>query len=92
MAIIVPNTASTLGSSGSIPNAADKWAWIGFQTLTASGCCVWYRSSASTSGSELMAISLSPQQSVLYGPFNSPNGLTVVGISGGCALIMLKVP
>ncbi len=92
MAIIVPNTASIIDVSGCIIGSRDVWAWFGFQTATASGSCMWYQTAASTVGYEIMGISLSPMQQVLYGPFNSPCGLSAASISGGCAVVMLKLP
>ena len=90
MAIIVPNSGSTLSSSGSVPGSQDHWAWIGLQTLSSSGCVTWYRGASPVSGCELIAIALEANQSVLYGPFNPPEGLCAAGVSGGCALVWLK--
>lgn len=90
MAIIVPNSGSTLTSAGLAPNSASHWGWIGLQTLTTSGCAAWYWGTACTSGSELMTISLSPMSQVLYGPFNGPDGLYVTGVAGACALWMVR--
>ncbi len=90
MAIVIPNAASTLGSAACIPGSEKKFVWLGLQTLTASGSVTWYQTSTSTSGSELIAFSLSPQQTVLVGPFNSPCGVYAAGVTGGCALFQMK--
>ena len=94
MTIIVPNTGSTFSAAGSVLNAANHWAWLGFVTAPAvSGCVMWYRDSASTSGSEILPIVIASSngQPVMFGPYNSPNGLYAGGISGGCAIAWLKV-
>lgn len=90
MPIIVANTASTLAAQTCVVSSENRWAWYGFQTLTASGSVTWYRTGSPTSGCELIAISLSPMSQVLYGPFSSPNGLFAASIGGGCALVQLK--
>jgi hypothetical protein len=91
MAIIVPNTASTLSSAGCIVGSADRWCWVGLRTpLTASGSVTWYRSNSAISGSEMFPISLSPGMIYMYGPFNSPDGIFAAGISGGCAIVWMK--
>ena len=92
MAIIVPNSASTLGSAGGVPSSCNAWVWLGFQTLTASGSVTWYQTTACISGCEIFSISLSPQQSVLFGPFSFSKGVYAAGVTGGCALVMLKLP
>lgn len=92
MSIIVPNTASTLAAAACIPGSENVFAWVGLQTLTASGSVTWYRTNASTSGCEIMGISLAAQQQAVFGPFNSPCGLYAAGVNGGCAVVMLKLP
>ena len=92
MTIIVPNVASTLAAAGSVVGSAGVWAWVGLQTLTASGSVCWYSTNTCTSGSELLSISLAAQQSAIFGPFNSPCGLYAAGVSGGCAVVWLKKP
>lgn len=91
MAIIVPNTASSLASSGCIPGTADKWVWVGLRTpITASGSVTWYRGASATSGCELIAIAASPAATLMFGPFNSPCPLSAQGVTGGCAVLWMK--
>lgn len=92
MAIVVPNTASSLTANGSVVSSCGVWAWIGARTAAASGSCTWYRTSACTSGCELVSMALSPFQTVLLGPFNSPLGLYVTGITAASALVWMKLP
>lgn len=92
MSIIVPNTASSLASSGCVPGSERVFAWIGLTTGSVSGSVCWYATNASTSGCEIMGIALLAQQQAIFGPFNSPCGLYAAGVNGGCALVMLKLP
>jgi hypothetical protein len=99
MAIIVPNTASTFATAGCVVGSDSSnggkvgaWIWLGLRTpITASGSATFYRTGASTSGSEMLAISLSPGQFAgMFGPFSSPNGVYIAGITGGCAIVWMK--
>ena len=91
MAIIVPNVASSITTNGSVVDSENKWVWVGARTaLAASGTAVWYRTSTSTSGCELMGFSLSPGQNEMFGPFNSPNGVSVTGIVTASAIVWMK--
>ena len=92
MAIIVPNAASTLSAAACVVGSSNKWVWIGFRTsITASGSATFYATSTCTSGCEMMSIAASPGQVIgLFGPFNSPNGISVAGVTGGCALVWMK--
>lgn len=90
MAIIVPNTGCTFAAAGSIPGAANAWAWIGLRTAGASGSATFYRTTACTSGCELLSIALDANQVQMFGPFNSPCGLYVTGITAACAIVWLK--
>ncbi len=91
MAIIVANAASSITTDGSVPNSSNRWVWIGLRTgITASGSATWYQTNASTSGCELMAIAAACGKNLLFGPFNSPCGLSVTGISTASALLWIK--
>lgn len=91
MTIIVPNTASTFASPACVPGSENHWAWVGLATpINASGCVMFYRSSTSTAGKELMPIVASPAQNVMYGPFNSTCGIYAAMVSGGCAIVWWK--
>lgn len=90
MAIIVPNTASSITANGSIVGGANVWAWVGLRTAAASGSATWYSTTACTSGCELISFSLSPHQAKRWGPFNSPCGLYVTGITAASAIVWLK--
>jgi len=90
MAIIVPNTASSITANGCIVGSENVWAWIGLRTAGASGSATFYTTTACTSGCELMSIALSPHQVTMFGPYNSPCGLYVTGITTASALAWLK--
>lgn len=92
MTIVVPNTGSLLSGAGAVTAACGCWSWVGLTTLTASGSVTWYRTNACTSGCEIIAISLAPQQSALFGPFNSPCGLYAGGVACGFAVVWIKTP
>ena len=93
MAIIVPNTASTFATAACVVGSENAWSWLGFRTpITASGSATFYRTNASTSGCEIMSISLSPVKIVIIPQaFNSPCGIYIAGITGGCAIVWMKV-
>ena len=86
----IPNTGSTFTSSGSIPFSANSDIWIGFTTpMSSSGCVIFYHGAASTSGSEIFPVSLSPaQQFVFPYPINCPTGIYVAAGSGGSAIAL----
>jgi hypothetical protein len=92
MAIIVPNTASVFAAPACVVGSEDKWAWLGLSTpIGASGCVLFYRSSTSTPGKELLPIVACPAQVVgPLGPFCSTSGIYAAGVSGGCALVWMK--
>ena len=92
MAIIVPNTGSTFASAACVVGSEDKWCFFGFRTLpNASGSATFYRTASPTSGCEILSISLSPgQATVIPQAFNSPCGVYINGVSGGCAIVWMK--
>jgi len=91
MAIIVPNTASLFATAASVVGSADKWVWLGFTAPAgASGCVMWYLGTAEMAGSEMMPIVATCRTSVMFGPFNSPNGVYAGCIVGGCAVAWMK--
>lgn len=92
MAIIVPNTASLFASAASVVGSADHWVWLGFSaTAGASGCVMWYRTSAETAGSEMMPMVATCRVTIgPVGPFNSPNGVYAGCIVGGSAIAWMK--
>ena len=92
MAIIVPNTGSTYAAAASVPNSANRWAWLGFVSApNSSGCVVWYTCTASDNGSPLMPmVSACGRTPGMVGPFNSPCGFFAASVNGGCAVIWLK--
>lgn len=91
MPLLIPNSSSTISTSGSVPSSQGKNVWLGLQTLTASGSCTFYQTTAGcTSGSEMFSISLSPMSLQVFGPFNSPCGIYIAGIGGGCAIYMVR--
>lgn len=91
MPILVPNAASSLSTSGSIPNSANQIVWYGLRAGSVAASVTWYQGNSAISGSELMSISLSPMQQVLFGPFSSPCGLFAASISGGSALYQVRL-
>ena len=93
MAIIVPNTASTFGAAACVVGSENKWVWLGLRTPpTASGSATFYRTASPTSGCEMLALSLSPGGfSGMAGPFNAPCGVYINGVSGGCAIVWMKL-
>ncbi len=92
MAIIVPNTGSTFSAAACVVGSENKWVWLGFRsTPTASGSATFYRGGSPVSGSEIYAVSVCPgQPTVMSGPFNSPSGIYINGVSGGCAIVWMK--
>ena len=92
MAIIVPNSASTFSTPACVVGSENKWAWVGFATpIGASGCVLFYRSSTSQAGRELLPIVASPAQVVgPLGPFVSSCGIYAANVSGGCAVVWIK--
>ena len=92
MAIIVPNTGSTFAAAACVVGSENKWVWLGFRTaIGASGSVMFYRTSTSTSGSEIAPIAASPGQTIIIPQaFNSPNGIYVGSITGGCAIVWMK--
>lgn len=92
MAIIVPNSASTFGAPACVPDSENKWAWVGLSTpMGASGCVMFYRSSTSAPGRELLPIVASPAQTIgPIGPFVSSCGIYAAMVSGGCAVVWWK--
>jgi hypothetical protein len=92
MTIIVPNTASTFAAAACVVNSENHWAWLGFVTpMGASGCAMFFQSSTSTAGKELLPIVASPAQVVgPIGPFNSSCGIYAARVSGGCAIVWMK--
>ena len=99
MAIIVPNTESTMTTAGSVVGSnvsaggrSGAWVWLGLVTgVGASGCVLWYRTASGVTGCELLPISLSPNSAVMFGPFNSPCGVAACPILGGSAVVWMKV-
>ena len=83
----IPNSGSTITSSGSIVNSTNNDVWFGFATpITSSGCVIFYHTTASTSGWELLTMALSPGNTEFFPyPINSPSGLYVAAGSGGSA-------
>lgn len=94
MAIIVPNTASTFAAAACVVGSQNCWAWVGFRTgIGASGSAAFYQGNTCTSGCELVSIAASPGQTIIIPqPFNSPCGIYAAGITGGCAIVWLKIP
>jgi len=51
---------------------------------------MWYLGTAEMAGSEMMPIVATCRTSVMFGPFNSPNGVYAGCIVGGCAVAWMK--
>ena len=81
----LPNSGSTLTSSGSIPCSLNSDVWLGFATpVTSSGCVIFYHTTAASSGYEIVAMALSPANIQFFPyPINSPSGIYAATGSGG---------
>lgn len=94
MAILVPNSGSVYDAAASVPNSANKWAWLGFQPNPAGasgGSMIWFVGTAASAGSPILPIVVaSANQPVMFGPFNSPNGFFAASLTTGCAFIWIK--
>ena len=91
MAILVPNTASVYDAAASVPNSANRWAWLGFLPgVGGSGSVNWFQGTAASAGSPMLPLVAANGQPVMLGPFNSPCGFFAACVTGGCAVIWLK--
>ena len=93
MAIIVPNTASSFTAGGCVVGSENVWVWLTFVTpITSSGSVYFFRSSTSQAGRELLPIVKGAcEVAPMFGPFNSPCGIYCASISGGSAIVWMKL-
>ena len=92
MAIIVPNSASVYDAAASVPNSANRWAWLGLvPSVGGSASVIWFQGTAASAGSPMLPIVAAQGQPFMSDiPFNSPCGFFAASLTGGCAVIWLK--
>jgi len=91
VAIIVPNAASVYDAAASVPNSANRWAWLGLvPNVGASASVIWFQGASATAGCQLLPLVVAAGQPFITGPFNSVCGFFAASLSGGCAVIWLK--
>lgn len=94
MAIIVPNSASIFSAAACVVGSENKWVWLGLVTpISSSGCVCWSMGPSTTSAcNRLVAITSSPADTKMYGPFNSVTGVSAASLSGtgACAIVWMK--
>lgn len=90
MAIIVPNSGSTITAAASFSGGSpQKWTWLGLAAGSVNACVVWYIGTAASAGSPFLPIALSPFNTLLFGPFAASNWFAA-SVDGGSALFQQR--